>query len=422
MRLPTASACRVSRAFHVSALKLVVEGPLMEEESSLSAPPPPLEIEGGPTYTRNGGGSHGGATSDTPTSPLASVFNPALMLPLKELELALQQPQVHALEVQADKEIRLQKLELEVRYSKGLQMATYRSYAITFRHTFWQFDTGNHNSLLSVLFRLDVTLHGDGFSPIRMTNPLRIQRVRISPLSGCLAVKMRSLRTTPDRITPLALKGQGVLDVSPGSLPRTPPNLFRSLPPARETLPSLIWSLPPAREMPPIPILNLFLAREMPPVQILSLFLAPVGVPPDLTAVPLTGAATPPDLPLLNAAATPLNTAPDMPPAAAAALTDPPVTAVPRDPLPLNAAAAPLDTPPTTAAAPTDPLVTAAPPDLLLVAAAAPPNPPPVTAAMPKDPSLTSTSPDLPPFTTAAPEDPSLTAVLLDLPLTESIY
>ncbi|KAK1799510.1 hypothetical protein P4O66_000394 [Electrophorus voltai] len=35
---------RASRAFHVSALKPVVEGPLLEEGSPLRAPPPPLEI------------------------------------------------------------------------------------------------------------------------------------------------------------------------------------------------------------------------------------------------------------------------------------------------------------------------------------------------------------------------------------------
>ncbi|KAK1802870.1 hypothetical protein P4O66_021412, partial [Electrophorus voltai] len=37
--------------FHVSALKPVVEGPLAEGESSSSALPLPLEIEGGPAYT-----------------------------------------------------------------------------------------------------------------------------------------------------------------------------------------------------------------------------------------------------------------------------------------------------------------------------------------------------------------------------------
>ncbi|KAK1793406.1 hypothetical protein P4O66_011786, partial [Electrophorus voltai] len=41
---------RASRAFHESALKPVVEGPLAKEESSLSALSPPLEMEGGPAY------------------------------------------------------------------------------------------------------------------------------------------------------------------------------------------------------------------------------------------------------------------------------------------------------------------------------------------------------------------------------------
>ncbi|KAK1785171.1 hypothetical protein P4O66_018585, partial [Electrophorus voltai] len=41
---------RASWALHVSALKPVVEGPLSEEDNPSSAPPPPLEIEGGPAY------------------------------------------------------------------------------------------------------------------------------------------------------------------------------------------------------------------------------------------------------------------------------------------------------------------------------------------------------------------------------------
>ncbi|KAK1792066.1 hypothetical protein P4O66_001843 [Electrophorus voltai] len=41
---------QASRAFHVSALKLVAEGPLVEESGVSEPPSPPLETEGGPAY------------------------------------------------------------------------------------------------------------------------------------------------------------------------------------------------------------------------------------------------------------------------------------------------------------------------------------------------------------------------------------
>ncbi|KAK1797514.1 hypothetical protein P4O66_000806 [Electrophorus voltai] len=41
---------QASRAFHVSALKPMAEGPLMEEGSSSEAPPLPLEFGGEPAY------------------------------------------------------------------------------------------------------------------------------------------------------------------------------------------------------------------------------------------------------------------------------------------------------------------------------------------------------------------------------------
>ncbi|KAK1799320.1 hypothetical protein P4O66_007559, partial [Electrophorus voltai] len=49
-RLGLPGHIRASRAFHVSALKPMVEGPLSEEGSPSGAPPPPLEIRGELAY------------------------------------------------------------------------------------------------------------------------------------------------------------------------------------------------------------------------------------------------------------------------------------------------------------------------------------------------------------------------------------
>ncbi|KAK1784438.1 hypothetical protein P4O66_011373 [Electrophorus voltai] len=49
-RIGLPGSSRASTAFHVLALKLVVEGPLVEEGISSGSPPPPLEVDGRPVY------------------------------------------------------------------------------------------------------------------------------------------------------------------------------------------------------------------------------------------------------------------------------------------------------------------------------------------------------------------------------------
>ncbi|KAK1786193.1 hypothetical protein P4O66_017909, partial [Electrophorus voltai] len=50
-RVGLTGSSRTSRAFHVSALKPVKEGPLAEKRGSSGDPPPPLETEEGPAYS-----------------------------------------------------------------------------------------------------------------------------------------------------------------------------------------------------------------------------------------------------------------------------------------------------------------------------------------------------------------------------------